>query len=356
MASNYGLIRRGTGQAVLETIPIPRVPQDYILVKTVAVALNPTDWTTLDAPGENGTLVGCDFAGVVEDVGGAVERPWKKGDRIAGLGHGGNDSNPENGAFARYIAVKGDIQLRIPDHTPFEAAAAMGVCTLSAGYGLYKILGLPYPESNPADLGRTILIYGGSTAAGSSAIQLAKLSGLKVITTCSPKNFGLVKSFGADSAYDYHIQGVGGLIHEETSDNLQLVFDTVNTAETAAICADAISTRGGQYVNLLGTDCPRSDVESSFFLGYDVSGEDFIFEAETYSANPEAAAYATKFMPIAEKLWNEGKLKPLPQRIGPGGFQGVLDGLQVLREGKYSGEKLVYRTEETVWGGHDTSK
>lgn len=86
---NYGLIREGAGNAVLKPIPIPKLRDVYILVRTVAVALNPTDWTTLDAPGDNGTLVGCDYAGVVEEVGRAVTQDFKKGDRIAGFAHGG---------------------------------------------------------------------------------------------------------------------------------------------------------------------------------------------------------------------------------------------------------------------------
>lgn len=86
---NYGLIRVGTSNAVLKPIPIPQLRDDYILVRTVAVALNPTDWTTLDAPGDDGTLVGCDYSGIVEEVGRAVVRNFKKGDRIAGFGHGG---------------------------------------------------------------------------------------------------------------------------------------------------------------------------------------------------------------------------------------------------------------------------
>ncbi|KAF2099072.1 putative zinc-binding oxidoreductase ToxD [Rhizodiscina lignyota] len=347
MASqNFGLIRQATGQAVLKPIPLPKVSDDYLLVRTVAVALNPTDWTTLDAPGDAGTLVGCDYAGIVEEVGKAVKKNWNKGDRIAGYGHGGNDANPENGAFARYIAVKGDIQLRIPDHTSFEAASTVGVGVLSAGFGLYKILGLPFPQSQPVSGGQTILIYGGSTATGSIAIQMAKLSGLKVITTCSPRNFDFVKSLGADLVYDYI---VGRQIRKVMNDGLSLVFDTVNTSETAAICADAFGAQGGQYVNLLETDCPRADVKSTFFLGYDISGEDYIFEGTKFEAKPDALAYAVGFFPIAEKLWAERKWKPHPQRLGPGGLQGVLEGLQILREGKYSGEKLVYRVEETVW-------
>lgn len=90
MEANFGLIRQGTGEAALVRIPTPRLRDDFILVRTIAVALNPTDWTTLDAKGDNGTLVGCDYAGIVEEVGKAVKKVFKKGDRICGFGHGGD--------------------------------------------------------------------------------------------------------------------------------------------------------------------------------------------------------------------------------------------------------------------------
>ena len=88
-AQNFGLIREGAGNAVLRAISIPELRDDYILVSTVAVALNPTDWTTLDAVGNDGTIIGCDYAGVVEEVGKAVKKRFTRGDRVAGFAHGG---------------------------------------------------------------------------------------------------------------------------------------------------------------------------------------------------------------------------------------------------------------------------
>jgi NADPH:quinone reductase-like Zn-dependent oxidoreductase len=221
-STNAGIIRVGTGEAELKPIPIPKLQDDYILVKVVAVALNPTDWTTLEAPGDNGSLVGCDYAGIVEAVGPAVKRDFKKGDRIAGFGHGGgsayhtqtaaaddswtgNDANYETGSFAKYIAVKGDLQFHIPDGVSFEAACTFGVGLHTAAYSLYKVLGLPWPnipQSGDAAQ-KTVLIYGGSTATGTLAVQLAKLSGLRVVTTASPKNTELLKQRGADVVLDY---------------------------------------------------------------------------------------------------------------------------------------------------------
>ncbi len=78
----------------------------------------------------------------------------------------------------------------------FEEAATLGVGITTVGQGLYQSLGLPLPGQGKGD-GKVLLIYGGSTATGALAIQFAKLSGLTVVTTCSPRNFDYVKKLGA---------------------------------------------------------------------------------------------------------------------------------------------------------------
>jgi hypothetical protein len=45
----------------------------------------------------------------------------------------------------------------------------------------------------------------------------------------------------------------------------------------------------------------------------------------------------------------KGELKPHPSVVVPGGFASINKGMVDLDEGKVSGEKLVYMTEETVW-------
>jgi len=123
----------------------------------------------------------------------------------------------------------------------------------------------------------------------------------------------------------------------------------VSTEATAAICAEAIGPDGGVYCNLLGVECPRADVQSVFFLGYSMSGEAYIFEGEHMEAQPEDFVFGSKWYGIAESLWAQGKWTPHPQRIEEGGLLGISDGLQQMRESKVSGEKLVYRVDDTAW-------
>jgi NADPH:quinone reductase-like Zn-dependent oxidoreductase len=69
-------------------VPMPIVRPIYAMVKTTAVAVHPVDVASIDYYGANGTIAGNDFAGIVEEVGSAVELDIKPGDRVLGFVHG----------------------------------------------------------------------------------------------------------------------------------------------------------------------------------------------------------------------------------------------------------------------------
>lgn len=81
-------VREGVSE-LRNDVPLPKLPGDnWLLVKTKAVALNPTDWKNIDRATAPGAIAGCDYAGVVEEVGkGATD--IKVGDRVAGFVRGG---------------------------------------------------------------------------------------------------------------------------------------------------------------------------------------------------------------------------------------------------------------------------
>ncbi len=175
MATQKAVVIKGPRDAQFVTDrPKPKLRDDYILIKTVAVALNPTDWKHIDFMPIPGALSGCDYAGIVEEVGEKVKKPFKKGDRIGGICHGANALQLEDGAFAEYIVAKGDIQMKMPENMTFEETATLGVGIITVGQSLYQSLQLPLPTA-PAKEPFPVLIYGGSTATGTLAIQFAKL-------------------------------------------------------------------------------------------------------------------------------------------------------------------------------------
>lgn len=77
------------GKVAIQDVPIPKLREDYVLVKVNAVGLNPTDWKHIDFGNTDaGSRVGCDYAGIVEAVGPKVQKEFRKGDRISGVVHG----------------------------------------------------------------------------------------------------------------------------------------------------------------------------------------------------------------------------------------------------------------------------
>lgn len=166
-----------TGKVALETDrPPPKLRPGYVLVTVKAVAVNPTDWKHADTWNTKGCLSGCDYAGVVAQTGTGYSKKWKVGDRICGFVNGGNELQPEDGAFAETIVARADVQIRVPDNMSFAEAATLGSGVWTAGQGLFQSMGLNNPAtSQKLPNNEIILIYGGSTAMGSLGIQFAKL-------------------------------------------------------------------------------------------------------------------------------------------------------------------------------------
>jgi NADPH:quinone reductase-like Zn-dependent oxidoreductase len=197
-------------------------------------------------------------------------------------------------------------------------------------------------------------------------------SGYTVVTTCSPRNFDLVKSLGADAVYDYvcifsgrPFVGVGlswmnanrpqrdpncaAEIHKFTNGKLSFVLDCISSDVTAAVCAGAIGSAGGKYSCLIRPlpKMPRDDVTTQLTFAYTGVGEPFSKGTTEFPAVEEDYEFQKNFWNLAEVLLAEGKLKAHPPNVRGGGLKGIPEGLQLMREDKVSGQKLVYRVAET---------
>lgn len=80
-----------------------------------------------------------------------------------------------------------------------------------------------------------------------------------------------------------------------------------------------------------------------------MSGESYVFEGKEYDADPEYFEFGVQLIEIVDPLLAAGMLRPHPQRVERGGLLGALVGMEEMRMGKVSGEKLVYLVEETEW-------
>lgn len=76
-------------------------------------------------------------------------------------------------------------------------------------------------------------------------------------------------------------------------------------------------------------------------------GEETPVGGNVLPAKPEDFEFMKAFLAVAERLLAEGKYKCYPT-VKAGGLGGVPDGLNDLRQGRVSGQKLVYRVAETA--------
>ena len=196
---------------VIKEAPYTPAGQGEILIRNAAMAINPIDPALQDRahmPITYPAILGQDVAGEVVDVGpGAIG--FHRGDRVVGhaIGFSGmlSKRSCDNG-FQEYTILRDYLAVKIPSTVSYEQAVVLPLGLSTASCGLFQkgTLGLRLPSSDLKPTGETVLIWGGSGSVGNNAIQLAVATGYNVITTASPKNFGLVKKLGASEAFDYN--------------------------------------------------------------------------------------------------------------------------------------------------------
>ncbi|KAF4333255.1 zinc-binding oxidoreductase [Fusarium beomiforme] len=192
----------------IRVAPKPSPGPNEIVLKNAAVSINPVDWK-IQLHGRYLSkypfILGEDAAGVVEEVGPGVTR-FKKGDRVVAHCHGLMTGSPANSAFQSYPVVTDSLVSPIPASMTFEEAVVLPLAISTACAGLYdkKLLDLPLPSADKVvESGKTILIWGGASSIGATAIQLAAASGVNIVTTASPSNHEFVKSLGARFIFNY---------------------------------------------------------------------------------------------------------------------------------------------------------
>jgi NADPH:quinone reductase-like Zn-dependent oxidoreductase len=177
----------------------PTAKDNEVLVKVHATTVNRTDsglraakpfinrfFTGLSRP--RVTVLGNEFAGEVEAVGGGVTS-FEVGDRVFGY------SGSRFGAHAEYLAIPEAGSLAtMPANLTYEEAAPS---TEGSHYALSLI------RKAKIRRGQDVLVNGATGAIGSAAVQLLKRLGADVTAVCDTENVELVRGLGADRVIDY---------------------------------------------------------------------------------------------------------------------------------------------------------
>jgi NADPH:quinone reductase-like Zn-dependent oxidoreductase len=256
----------------LADVEKPAPTADEVLVKVLAVSINPADWhclrgkpffsrATLGLLRPKHRILGGDLAGQVDAVGRNVTQ-FKPGDEIYAnlLDHG-------YGGFAEYVSVPVGAMWFKPTNLSFEEAAAVPTAGGTAFQGLRH-----HGEIQP---GHQVLINGGSGGVGTFATQIAKSYGAEVTGVTSTRNLDLVRSLGADHVVDYTTTDFAG-----TGRRYDLILDTIGnrsapdlrrtladggkaavTGFTNTARLMAVSLRGGRDVAMVSVHVSSKDLE-----------------------------------------------------------------------------------------------
>jgi NADPH:quinone reductase-like Zn-dependent oxidoreductase len=165
------------GLGISHEASLPLLEDDMILVKNEAVAVNPIDTKLVGKLCTENAVAGMDFAGTVVALGRNVKAAAAihVGDRVCGAVQGMHSLTPAVGAFAQYVGATDAVTLKLPEHMSSEEGASLGSGIGTIGLALFQSLGIPGTPDNPTDSPRDILVYGGSTATGTMAIQILRL-------------------------------------------------------------------------------------------------------------------------------------------------------------------------------------
>jgi len=281
---------KGGGPEVLvpgkTTLPIPAA--DEVLIRVMATGVNRPDVAQREGsypppPGAS-PIIGLECAGEVVALGASVTR-YRIGDRVCALTNGG--------AYAEYCAAPEAQTLPWPKGYDALHAAALPETYFTVWANMFG--------HGRLAAGETVLIHGGSSGIGVTAIQLAKAFGARVITTAgNAAKCAACLELGADAAIDYRTQDFAEEIQRLTDGKgVNVILDMVG-AEYFARNLKSLA-RDGRLVIIafLGGFRTEADLRPIMVKRLTVTGS--TMRPRTTAEKGEiAAALAAKVWPLLE--------------------------------------------------------
>lgn len=204
----------GVDKLAYETVTIPEAKADEVLVKVHAFGINRPDILQRQGlypmpPGV--TLVpGLEVAGEVVAVGAEVTQ-FKLGDKVCGLTNGGG--------YAEYCVVPQSQTLHIPENVSFVEAAAIPETFFTVWANVFQM--------GKAKAGEVVLVHGGTSGIGTTALMLCKALGIKTFATVgSDEKVQAIANL--TDAINYKTQDFEQVINEKTDNaGVDFILDMV---------------------------------------------------------------------------------------------------------------------------------
>jgi NADPH:quinone reductase-like Zn-dependent oxidoreductase len=317
----------------------PSPGPDEALIEIKAAAVNRLDIFVREGwPGINleyPHILGADAAGVVAEVGAGVE--LEVGQRVAvnpttSCGAcewclAGQDNlcrsqgllgETRRGTYAEYVALPARNLLPLPDHVPFEEAAAASLVFLTAWHSLITRGGL-----RP---GETVLIVGAGGGANTAYLQIAKLSGAKVyVVGSSDDKLAKAEALGADVLINRDKEDWSKAVYNLTGRRgVDVVVD--NVGQATWFSSIRALRRGGRMLVVGNTSGPKTELDIRYIFGKQIS-----IVGSTMGTHSD-------FRRVMGLIF-EGKLKPVIDRVLP--LEQAEDAHRALESGQVFGKVVL---------------
>jgi NADPH2:quinone reductase len=202
---------------VLAESPTPQPGANEVLIRVAAAGVNRPDvmqrMGKYPPPPGASPILGLEIAGDITALGPHTER-WKIGDRVCALVTGGG--------YAEYCVAPGPQCLPIPAGISMAEAAALPETFFTVWTNVF--------QRGKLRAGETILIHGGSSGIGTTAIQLAREFGARVIVTAgSDAKCDVCRQLGADAAINYRTQHFVAEVQKFAPGGVDVILDLVGT-------------------------------------------------------------------------------------------------------------------------------
>jgi NADPH2:quinone reductase len=183
--------------------PVPIPAHGEVVIKVAAAGVNGADLSQAQGrypvpPGAT-DILGLEAAGEIVAIGDGV-RQWKMGDQVCALLVGGG--------YAQYVAAPAVQCLPVPKGVSLVDAAALPECVITVWLNVFELGALK--------AGDRLLVHGGSSGIGTTAIQIARALGAEIYATAgSAEKCRRCEALGARLAINYKTEDFGAVIERE---------------------------------------------------------------------------------------------------------------------------------------------
>jgi NADPH:quinone reductase len=233
-------IAHAGGPEVLQPItrPVPQPDTGQVLIKVGYAGVNRHDCGQRQrgfGPKGATDIPGLEVSGEVAAIGSGVTR-WKPGDRVCALVNGGG--------YAEYCIAAEPVTMPIPEGFDLKLAAALPETLFTVWLNVFMLGRLKADE--------WLLVHGGSSGIGTTAIQLARLEGAKaVVTVGNNEKAEFCTRLGATRAINYREEDfVAGVMDVTGGRGVDVILDMVG-GSYAKRNLEALAT-DGRLVHLSG--------------------------------------------------------------------------------------------------------